>query len=118
MFRYLPLLFLLGIAAGCSPPDSEPPPAAPAEQLLAGQAAYEKVCAHCHETGADGAPITGDRDAWADRSSLWAAVLEEHAKTGWLDMPAKGGDPTLADAEVAAAADYMLSITHPDQLTE
>jgi cytochrome c5 len=92
--------------------------AAPARELLTGQAAYEEVCSDCHDEGKDGAPAVGDRDAWADRSSLWTAVLEEHAKNGYLDMPAKGGEPGLTDQEVSAAAAYMMSLTHPDRPPE
>lgn len=77
--------------------------------------AYEHACAECHETGKNGAPRTGDRDAWAGRSSLWEAVLFEHAEQGYFDMPAHGLDGALSDDEVAAAAQYMLEITHPDQ---
>ena len=79
-----------------------------------GQHAYELACAGCHDTGIDGAPKTGDASAWRDRSSLWEAVLFEHAKAGYLDMPARGGMTQLPDATVEKAAEYMLSITHPD----
>jgi cytochrome c5 len=117
MIRYLQLLLVLIVAAGCSRDDVEPS-AAPAQELLAGQAAYEKVCAGCHEEGIDGAPLTGDSDAWADRSSLWVGVLEEHAINGYLKMPPKGGDPGMIDEEVAAAAAFMLTQTHPDRPPE
>ena len=60
----------------------------------------------------------GDREAWAGRSSMWVAVLEEHAKEGYLDMPARGGDPALTDREVAAAVEYMLTLIHPDRATD
>jgi cytochrome c5 len=77
--------------------------------------AYEHACAECHETGKDGAPRTGDAEAWAGRSSLWEAVLFEHAQKGYFNMPAHGHDGRFTDDEVAAAAQYMLEITHPDQ---
>lgn len=77
--------------------------------------AYEHACAGCHETGKDGAPRTGDPAAWADRSALWEAVLFEHAKKGYFDMPAHGLDGRFSDEEIAAAAQYMLEITHPDR---
>ena len=80
-----------------------------------GQRAYELACAGCHDTGVDGAPRTGDADTWRNRSSLWEAVLFEHAKAGYLDMPARGGMTQLPDATVEQAADYMLSITHPNR---
>jgi cytochrome c oxidase cbb3-type subunit 3 len=88
---------------------------APADESvqLAGKEAYDLVCAGCHEEGIDGAPRTGDREAWAGRSWLWEAVLFEHAKDGYMEMPAKGGEESLDDATVEMAAEYMLLRTHP-----
>jgi len=80
----------------------------------AGQVAYEAFCASCHDTGLDGAPVTGNPDEWDQRSTLWQAVLFEHAKDGYLDMPAKGGMPELSDATAAAAAEYILEATFQD----
>ncbi|MDH3532329.1 MAG: hypothetical protein OEO82_05325, partial [Gammaproteobacteria bacterium] len=51
---------------------------------------------------------------WSGRSPLWEAVLFEHAKTGFLDMPAKGGNEALDDADVGKAAEYMLRSTFPE----
>lgn len=90
-----------------------PPPADDTFQL-SGKQAYDQVCAHCHDEGIDGAPRTGDREAWANRSRLWEAVLFEHAKDGFMSMPAKGGDDVLKDATVEKAAEYMLTKTFPD----
>lgn len=81
---------------------------------LAGKQAYEEICAGCHEEGLDGAPRTGDAAAWDERSWLWEAVLFEHAREGYEDMPAKGGDATLDDATVTRAAEYMLTLTYPE----
>ena len=91
-----------------------PPPPADETIQLTGKQAYEQVCARCHEEGIDGAPRTGDRDAWEGRSWLWEAVLFEHAKSGYMNMPAKGGDESLDDATVEMAAEYMLTTTYPD----
>ena len=113
--RLLPLV--LALAAACSQVSDNATPV-PAREPSAGLRAYENVCAACHEQGVDGAPATSDREAWADRSSLWVAVLEEHAKAGYLNMPARGGDPALSDEEVSAAAMYMLTLTHPEQRAE
>jgi len=111
------LLLVIAIASGCTQvEDCAPVP--PAQELLMGQRVYEDVCAECHEQGVDGAPAVGDRSAWGDRSCLWVAVLEEHAKDGYLKMPAKGGDPSLSDQEVTAAAEYMLTLTYPDRRPE
>ncbi len=82
--------------------------------IVTGQDAYNQVCANCHEDGLDGAPRTDHPEDWQGRSSLWQAVLSEHAKQGFLKMPAKGGEATLSNPLVAAAADYMLERTHID----
>ena len=106
MVARLATVCMLGMLAACHADDTTAP--------LSGLEAYEQTCAGCHEEGLDGAPQTGDPDAWAGRSMLWEAVLFEHANSGYLDMPAKGGDPSLDDATVARAAEYMLSLTFPD----
>lgn len=80
-----------------------------------GETAYRQNCARCHETGEHGAPRTGRPDEWEVRSSLWQAVLMEHAKKGFLDMPARGGNPDLPDEVVDAAAEYMLERTFPNR---
>ena len=95
---------------------SDEPAAEPAEvveeiRTFSGADAYELACAGCHEEGQHGAPKTGDPEAWAGRSWLWEAVLFEHAKKGYNEMPAKGGYDTLSDDLVEKAAEYMLSQT-------
>lgn len=86
--------------------------------VLSGEAAYYIACAACHETGASGAPVTGDPDAWADRSSLWQAVLADHANRGYMDMPAKGGRVELSEWVVIRATEYMMSLTYPEMPPE
>lgn len=104
--------------SACAQPAQQPPPARPTAALTpelaeAGFAAYQRVCADCHETGARGAPLTGRPEDWAGRSRLWQAVLFRHAEQGYLGMPARGGDEALTDREVQAAAEYMLAVTQP-----
>ena len=84
------------------------------DTAVTGETAYRQNCARCHETGANGAPRTGHPEQWEVRSSLWQAVLMEHAKSGFLDMPARGGNPELPDDVVNSAAQYMLERTFPD----
>lgn len=114
-------LFLAACGAGQdreSPPAAasqhSPPPAASVPEI-SGKDAYDRVCAGCHETGKNGAPVTGNPEDWEDRSQLWQAVLMEHAKAGYLEMPAKGGDAELSDWTINAATQYMLEITFPDR---
>ncbi len=84
---------------------------APAEVTTNGEAAYLEYCARCHDEGIFGAPRTGQPQDWQNRSKLWQAVLMEHAKEGYLDMPARGGKADLPDEVVNAAAEYMLEQT-------
>jgi cytochrome c5 len=84
------------------------------DTAINGEAAYQQSCARCHETGKHGAPRAGHPEDWEVRSSLWQAVLMEHAKKGFLDMPARGGNPELPDDVTNAAAQYMLEQTFPN----
>ncbi|GAA3900011.1 hypothetical protein GCM10022228_08070 [Halomonas cibimaris] len=76
-----------------------------------GEATYNQACMACHMTGAAGAPIRGDADAWAPRQEKGMDTLYDHAINGFQAMPAKGGQPALSDDEVKAAVDYMLEPT-------
>ena len=86
--------------------------------LELGRETYQAACASCHDEGKENTPAIGDRDAWSTRSPLWAAVLLEHAKSGYLDMPAKGGQPELTERAVEAAGEYMLCETFPELLRD
>lgn len=74
-----------------------------------GKGVYEATCAACHGTGAAGAPKLGDKAAWAPRLQTGAAAMQTAALKGKGVMPAKGGNASLADADVIAAVDYMIS---------
>lgn len=84
------------------------------ERLDDGGRAYKTLCATCHESGTAGAPVTGNKEDWADRSNLWEAVLFEHADKGYINMPARGNVDHATQYDVEAAAEYMLTITHPE----
>ncbi len=74
-----------------------------------GKAVFDSTCAACHATGAAGAPKFGDKAAWAPRIKTGADALHTSALKGKGVMPPKGGNPSLSDADVIAAADYMIS---------
>jgi cytochrome c5 len=84
------------------------------DRMVDGKTAYEAMCASCHDKGKSGAPVIRNTSDWQNRSHLWDAVLVEHADKGYLNMPARGGTDIATQYDVQAAAEYMLSITHPD----
>jgi cytochrome c5 len=72
-----------------------------------GKQIVESVCAACHTTGALSAPKIGDAGAWAPRLKEGFEHLTEMAIKGVRQMPPRGGDPSLADVEVARAVAFM-----------
>jgi cytochrome c5 len=127
MLRRTLLVISLFILAACSGEGPEAPAAPTAsgdqagsapswrEQRMAlGRDTYEAACASCHAGGEQDAPVTGNRDDWSGRSDMWQAVLFNHAKSGYLDMPGKGGQADLSDEAVEAATEYMLDQTFPE----
>jgi cytochrome c5 len=77
------------------------------KQLQAGTEVYKAVCAACHDSGAAGAPKTGDMAGWAPRIGQGYETLVKHAVQGIRAMPAKGGNPDLDEVEVARAVVVM-----------
>ncbi|HET8747954.1 MAG TPA: c-type cytochrome [Ramlibacter sp.] len=120
------------LLAACGKPESAPAPAAPAPATPAattvaaapaaapvneqGKSVFGKTCALCHAAGVAGAPKPGDKADWAPRIAQGNDTLYKHALEGFNgskgQMPPKGGNPALADADVKAAVDYMVSQSH------
>jgi cytochrome c5 len=65
------------------------------------------VCAMCHAAGLMNAPKIGDKGQWAPRIAQGYETLVSHAVNGIRTMPAKGGNPDLTEAEIAAAVAEM-----------
>ena len=78
-----------------------------------GEQIYATACMACHGAGIAGAPRTGDVGAWSERIAAGLDTLVSHAINGFQGtkgmMPAKGGNPSLSDAEVQAAVEYMVA---------
>jgi len=72
-----------------------------------GEEVYKAVCLMCHGAGLMNAPKFGDKGQWAPRIAQGYDTLVSHAVKGVRMMPAKGGNPSLSDAEVAAAVKHM-----------
>ena len=84
-------------------------PAPAADTSGKGQATYQQSCAVCHTAGVAGAPKLTDKAAWAPRIAQGKDALYNSSLKGKGAMPAKGGNPSLSDADVKAAVDYMVS---------
>jgi cytochrome c5 len=117
-------LATLGLAVAVTACGGEAPPQVSAGKpslpefadphLAAGRAVWIAVCRGCHETGVGDAPRLGDRTAWRPRIAQGRATLHRHAIDGFFGpkgtmMPARGGNPMLADEQVKAAVDYMVA---------
>lgn len=75
---------------------------------LSGAEVYNKVCAACHAAGTLGAPKVGDKAQWETRLAQGLDTLVTHSVSGLRAMPAKGGDPSLTEANLKDAIGYML----------
>ncbi|MFW2440151.1 MAG: c-type cytochrome [Arenicellales bacterium] len=96
------------IAAGTAA-NTEPAVATSASETAdARKATYTTACFACHGTGAAGAPVVGNKDAWAMRVGQGKEALYSHAIKGFKAMPPKGGATTLSDDVVKAVVDYMV----------
>lgn len=82
-------------------------PSAPKPDLAHGQQIYRQACAVCHDKGIAGAPKLGDAAAWTPRLAQGMDALYATSLRGKGAMPAKGGNPSLADADVKAAVDFI-----------
>ncbi len=100
--------------AGTSASQMAAPAPAPAggsanAAVLTGKQIWEGTCSACHTSGLLGAPKIGDKAAWAPRLAEGLKTLESHALNGYKQMPARGGNKDLTDAQVIKALEYMLS---------
>ena len=74
---------------------------------ISGEKIAQKNCALCHASGMMNSPKIGDKEQWAPRIAQGKEMLVNNAIKGIGVMPAKGGNTSLSDAEVAAAVVWM-----------
>lgn len=83
------------------------------EHQAKGEKVFKGTCAMCHQTGAAGAPIFGNKDDWGPRIAQGMPTLYDHALKGFTGkkgmMPARGANTSLSDDDVKAGVDYMVS---------
>ncbi|MDQ1315639.1 MAG: hypothetical protein QG662_1748 [Pseudomonadota bacterium] len=92
-------------------PGAEAPAAAapPKPDPAKGKQVYQTICTACHGAGVAGAPKLGDKEAWGPRVAQGYATLYDHALNGIRGMPAKGGNPSLSESDLANAVGYMVT---------
>lgn len=127
-FRILFWVGLLWALAGCTP-ERQPSDAEVLDEgaverfdpmalrledpgLIEGRRVWMGTCAECHLTGLGGAPVIGDKSAWEARAMQAIDTLYGHAIDGYYgdvgEMPARGGNEDLSDADVKRAVDFVL----------
>ena len=82
----------------------------------AGEQTYKSACSVCHDAGTAGAPVAGDKSAWASRLEQGIEIMVDHAINGYQGehgyMPAKGGNSSIEDEQVRAAVQYMINLVN------
>ncbi len=81
-------------------------PAAPVA-ARSGKEVFDAVCTACHTAGVAGAPKITDKAAWEPRVATGIDSLMHSAINGKGAMPARGGNPSVTDAELKASIAYM-----------
>jgi cytochrome c5 len=71
------------------------------------ESTYQMSCFACHGTGAAGAPILGDAEAWAPRMEKGMDAVMLNVVNGVNAMPPKGLCFTCTDDDLAAIVAYM-----------
>ena len=71
--------------------------------------AYQMSCNACHGTGAAGAPMLGDAEAWEARMEKGMEALMYNVINGVGAMPARGICMTCSDDDLQAIVNYMLA---------
>ena len=70
---------------------------------------YASKCAMCHDSGAAGAPVKGDKKAWVPRIKQGMETLYKNGISGKGAMPPKGGAGGLSDAEFKKVVDFIVN---------
>lgn len=119
MKKHLLGIQLLGalLLTGCS--DSEETKTTAKATPTEGQLIWEANCAVCHQQGLGGAPMIGNKVQWKNRVTQGLPTLFDHALNGYSgntgEMPARGGNEALTDAQVKLAVTYMVSQVSADK---
>lgn len=113
-------ILLTTLACGGSGSTSADSGASP-QQVAAGKQRFQRTCATCHGPEAEGVPNLGKdlHDNEFVRSNSDAELVEflkvgrpawDPANTRGVDMPPKGGDPTLTEEDMRNIVAYLRTI--------
>ena len=89
--------------------------AAPVAEVVAsgprsGEQVYNSACAACHNSGAAGAPMKNDADAWGARlAEKGRDTLLQNSINGIGAMPPMGMCMDCSEEEILASIDYILA---------
>ncbi|MFH1496736.1 MAG: c-type cytochrome [Verrucomicrobiota bacterium] len=95
--------------------------AADTPAVLDGATIYQENCATCHRRGKAGAIPLTDTAAWSarvkehGRDHLVKRAISGFSTPAGDEMPPRGGNDELNDAQVAAAVDHIISQTATPQ---
>lgn len=83
--------------------------------LKTGRGIWLGTCEACHANSMSEAPQAKNPAAWEPRiakgrEALYASALNGFTGKSGEEMPPRGGNSNLSDAEVKAAVDYMLKL--------
>lgn len=70
---------------------------------------YQTNCFACHGTGAAGAPMLGDSEAWDARMEKGMEAVMANAINGIGAMPARGICMSCSDDDLQQVVEYMLA---------
>lgn len=121
MTRLMVLLGILVTALACGGAGSTAGAGAHSEQAAAGKERFQRTCATCHGAEAEGVPNLGKNlhENEFVRSNSDADLVEflkvgrpawDPANTRGVDMPPRGGDPTLTEDDMADIVAYLRTI--------
>jgi len=68
---------------------------------------YQKYCSPCHSTGAGGAPLIGEPEAWSRRLKKGYSVLLKSVKEGRIGMPPMGNCNKCTDTDLISMIKYI-----------
>ena len=86
-----------------------PLPVAAGETDRSGREVVQAICGACHDTGTDGAPKIGDKNAWGKLSARGLTSLTQTALAGFRKMPPHGGSADTSDLDISRAITFMIN---------